>query len=183
MARKKLLIITRGDLEDRYPGVELGDFKPTHWAHTAGQARSDFVRLDAPEESGIAYAYQPAQEEPTYGVIPGGKWQHLDVAGMVDSDIVRYDANWIPLHERDGHVYFVESGADGPIKIGWSQDVERRIGELQVANAHKLRLLGVVPGTMQKEGELHATFSHLRMEAEWFQNSPEIHEYLGKFGR
>ena len=182
MARKPL-IVTLGDLEDRYPGIDLGDFKPTHFVQTRGHSGSDFVRLDEPEKSGIAFAFLPAKEDPTYAVIPGGKWQNLDVAGIVEADIVRYDANWIPLHERDGHVYFVESGTDGPIKIGWSQDVERRIAELQVANAHKLRLLGVVPGTMQKESDLHATFAHLRMEAEWFQNSPEIHEYLDKFSR
>lgn len=176
-------IVTRADLEQRYPGVELGSFKPTHWAGIRGTSNVDFVNLSVPDEKSISWGIEPGHEEPTYAVIPGGKWQHLNVGGIVEADFVRYDPNWIPLHERDGHVYFVESGTGGPIKIGWSQDVERRIGELQVANAHKLRLLGVVPGTMQKEGELHATFSHLRMEAEWFQNSVEIHAYLDKFSR
>jgi len=176
------IIVTKDDLIARYPTVELGDFKPTHAARIQGREQWDFVALRKEGEV-VRYGYEPGKEEPTYGVIPSGKWQHLDSAGLVDADPIRYDANWIPLHERDGHVYFVESGTEGPVKIGWSQDVERRIAELQVANAHKLRLLGVVPGTMKKEGELHATFSHLRMEAEWFQNSPEIHVYLDKFSR
>jgi len=178
-----LRIVTRGDLEATYPGVEVEGFKPTHWAQVRGSRRIDYVWLDTPNSKGISYGFVPGLKDPIYAVIPGGKWQHLNVGGLVDSDFIRWDPNWIPLHERDGHVYFVESGEGGPIKIGWSQNVERRITELQVANAHKLHLLGVVPGTMKKEGELHAKFSHLRMEAEWFQNSPEIHGYLAQFSR
>jgi hypothetical protein len=105
------------------------------------------------------------------------------IHGVLKSVVIRYDAFWRSPLDLNGHVYFVEAGENGPIKIGWSQDVERRIGELQVANAHKLRLLGVVPGTMQKERELHGFFAHLRMEAEWFQNSVEIREYLRENGR
>lgn len=177
------IIVTRGDLEARYPGVELGDFKPSHAARIRGREHWDFVALRPEGTRGISFGYEPGQDEATYAEIPGGKWQHLNAGGIVESDLIRWDANWIPLHERDGNVYFVESGEGGPIKIGWSQDVERRIGELQVANAHKLHLLGVVPGTMKKEGELHAKFAHVRMEAEWFQNTEEIHKYLRKNGR
>jgi len=181
MARS--FIVTRADLEARYPDVELGDFEPTHAARIRGYEHWDFVELRPEGSAGVNYGYEPGKESPTYAEIPSGKWQHLNAAGIVESDIIRWDENWIPLYERDGHVYFVESGEDGPIKIGWSQDVERRIAELQVANAHKLNLLGVVPGTMKNEGELHAKFAHIRMEAEWFQNTEEIHEYLRKNGR
>lgn len=178
-----LRIVTRGDLEVAYPGIEIGDFKPTHWAQVRGSSRIDYVWLDRPNGNGVSYGFIPGLKDPIYASIPGGKWQHLNVGGLIDSDLIRYDANWIPLHERDGHVYFVESGPGGPIKIGWSQDVPRRISELQVANAHKLNLLGVLPGTMKKEGELHALFAHIRMEAEWFQNTLEIHDYLRENGR
>ena len=93
---------------------------------------------------------------------------------MCSSDLLEYTA---PL-DREGFVYFVQSGGDGPIKIGWTQDLDRRIGELQTANAHPLRLIGYLPGSMRDEGAMHARFGHLRMEAEWFRNSPEIHAFL-----
>lgn len=181
MARKPI-IINRGDLEARYPGVELGDFKPTHAARIQGRSDWDFVAL-RDEGEVVKYGYEPGKDEPTYGVIPGGKWQHLDAAGLVEEDIIRYEANWIPWHEREGRVYFVEAGTGGPVKIGWSQHLDQRKAGLQTANANKLAVIGTVPGTMKTESELHAQFAHLRMEGEWFQNSPEIHEYLRKYSR
>jgi hypothetical protein len=113
-----------------------------------------------------------------YGVLSTGLWQSFDVHGRVKVTPIRYQAHYIAPKDRDGMVYFVEAGAGGPIKIGWTQDIDRRIAELQTANAHKLTLLGMVPGTMETEASLHARFSHLRLEAEWFKNSEEIHDFL-----
>lgn len=168
------------DLEGVYPEMGLEGFHPTHRAQVRGHGPVDFVSVEEPGEHGIAYGYVPGQTNPVYAIISSGKWQHLEIGGIVEAEQIRYDANWVPLHVRAGHVYFVESGVGGPIKIGWSQDVSRRIGELQVANAHKLRLLGILPGTMVTESEMHTKFAQFRMEAEWFENHQKIREFITK---
>lgn len=83
--------------------------------------------------------------------------------------------------EQWGFVYFVSAGVGGPIKIGWSQDVGRRIHELQTANAHKLVLLATLKGTLADEARVHSVFRHLRMEAEWFENTPEILQFIREY--
>ena len=178
-------VITRTDIENLHPGAPVG-FVPTHrvqvfdpYSHKT--LRSDFVKLGEPE-GGLSYACVPGDEEPVYGVLSTGLWQCFEVHGRIKVTPVRYKADYIPLGERNGLVYFVEAGLGGPVKIGWTQDVERRIAELQTANAHRLNLLGTVVGTMEDEAATHARFSHLRLEAEWFTNSPEIHQFL-KNGR
>jgi len=179
-------IYTRTDVEECYSDILVSaEFVPTHHVcvmdtHASSRVlRTDFVRLDETKtNSGVTYAYGPVTEEPLYSVLSTGLWQSFEVHGRVRVTTIRYQPEYIALKDRDGLVYFVEAGMGGPIKIGWTQDIERRIGELQTANAHKLTLLGTVPGTMDREAALHARFSHLRLEAEWFRNSEEIHEFL-----
>ena len=158
------------------------DFVPTHHVcvvepYTEHPLREDFVKLGEPEGE-LSYACVPGDDDPVYGVLSTGLWQCFVVHGRIKVTPVRYEANYVPPKERHGVVYFVEAGLGGPVKIGWTQDVERRIAELQTANAHKLNLLGTVVGTMEDEASTHARFSHLRLEAEWFTNSPEIHQFL-----
>jgi hypothetical protein len=180
------LIVTRADVEECYsPASVAAEFVPTHRVHVVDTRsrsrvlRTDFVRLEeSRSDNGVAYAYGPTDEEPLYAVLSTGLWQSFAIHGRVKATPVRYDAHYIAPKERDGLVYFVQAGPRGPIKVGWSQDVERRIAELQTANAAKLVLLGTVSGTLETEAALHARFSHLRLEAEWFRNSPEIHEFL-----
>ena len=129
-------------------------------------------------EGAVSYAYIPGEAEPFYSVLTTGLWQCFDVHGRPHVIPVLYEEKYVQPLDRDGVVYFVQSGEDGPIKIGWTQDIERRIAELQTANAHPLKLLGEVPGTMRDETAMHARFSHLRMEAEWFRNALEIQTFL-----
>jgi len=175
-------IVTRADLEERYRDAEVDAFEPTHHVRVLSPSedamlREDYARLDDGDGK-VRYAFVPGQEEPVYAVLSTGLWQCLAIHGRVRAREVRYKVEHVPQSELCGLVYFVQSGDDGPIKIGWSRDVVRRVAELQTANAHALVLLGAVPGTMEDEAAMHARFAHLRMEAEWFRNSPEIHAFL-----
>lgn len=181
--------ISRKALERLYPGADLEGFVPTHWVEVLdGRSRKvlheDAVVLGEPEgQHGIRYAHTPRVEEPKYACIPPERWQCLERHGMVRARVVKYVPDYVLPTDRMGNVYFVQSsGPAAPIKIGWSQDVERRIAELQTANAHKLVLLGTVAGTMEREAALHAQFAYLRMEAEWFRNAPEIHAFIAANG-
>ena len=79
--------------------------------------------------------------------------------------------------EAERHVaaelYFI--GADeGPIKIGVSQNVEKRLKQLQTAHPHRLRILAVLVGGALREGDYHARFAEHRLEGEWFERAPAI---------
>lgn len=180
MSRRQ--IVSRPDLRRLYPDAELDGFEPTHWVRVLDPrdrrcVREDYVRLEH-VEGAVSYAYVPGDEDPRYAILTTGLWQSLTVHGRPKVVPVRYEEEYVQPLDRDGVVYFVQSGDDGPIKIGWTQDIERRIAELQTANAHPLQLLGEVPGTLRDEAAMHARFGHLRMEAEWFRNSLEIQVFL-----
>lgn len=176
-------IVTRALLRETYPGLHVDDFEPTHWVRVfvgsnKHPAREDYVRLESPDLHGIRFGYVPGFDAAVYAVLQNGKWQCLDQHGNVRDEQVRYIADYVAPSESDGFVYFLQSGPSGPIKIGWSQDVERRIEQLQTANAQRLVLLGTLRGRMEDEAALHTRFAHLRMEGEWFQDAQEIHLYL-----
>jgi hypothetical protein len=62
---------------------------------------------------------------------------------------------WKATKATKGFIYFIRRGWNGPIKIGWALDPWRRLGELQIGSATRLRLIGIWPGTMADEHELH----------------------------
>jgi len=80
-----------------------------------------------------------------------------------------------------GFVYFVTAGEGGPIKIGWSQDVSRRMEELQTANPHPLVLLATIRGTMADEARCHSLFRKHQIQSEWFAHVPEILDFLKRY--
>ena len=77
-------------------------------------------------------------------------------------------------------VYFIQSGDDGPIKIGFATEVASRLSELQTGCPAKLHLLGKVRGSMQLEKDLHALFAGLRISGEWFRPDPSIFEKINE---
>lgn len=77
-------------------------------------------------------------------------------------------------------VYFIQQGADGPIKIGVTVDVEKRRRVLQTGSAQTLVLLSTIKGTEKQEAELHRRFKHLRLRGEWFRPEPELLAYIAE---
>lgn len=75
-------------------------------------------------------------------------------------------------------VYFAQAGEDGPIKIGTSEQVDRRLKSLQLSCPQKLRLLGTVFGGHKLERELHRMFEAHRIQGEWFRAGPDLLEYI-----
>lgn len=83
----------------------------------------------------------------------------------------------------DSHVYFVQVGRDGPIKIGRAIDVEGRVKALQTASAWPLRLLAVVVyAGPALEARLHRLFANDRLTGEWFRPSQLLREVIVDFG-
>lgn len=75
-------------------------------------------------------------------------------------------------------IYYIQRGEDGPIKIGTSNDPERRLAELQTGSGEPLRLLAVIPGDRSLERQIHSALRDHQGIGEWFKPSPAELEYL-----
>lgn len=77
---------------------------------------------------------------------------------------------------RRGRVYFVRGGDF--LKIGWSRDVDGRIGDLRASGPTQLTLLGSIAGTRDDERALHERFAEIRHHGEWFRAEPELLDFV-----
>lgn len=76
-------------------------------------------------------------------------------------------------------VYFIQSGGDGPVKIGvCAQDIEARLASLQCGNPEPLRLLGSIEGSFQAEAALHRRYEARRLRGEWFRYCPTMMDVI-----
>lgn len=94
----------------------------------------------------------------------------------------------------DGHVYFIQAGQDGPIKIGWTKrEISIRFREWcsQIPWAD-LIFLGKLPGERSRERKIHKLFESDMIvpelpqgmqgitETEWFQPSKSLKGYVNR---
>jgi hypothetical protein len=88
--------------------------------------------------------------------------------GKIDDDI----SGW-------GYLYLLRANS-GKYKIGYTADLARRINELQIANAGKIKLIdyAIALGTRAIEQDIHKHFAHKRVRGEWFQLSKQDVEAL-----
>lgn len=179
MARRP---VSLAELSRRYPDANLHGFVPTHevmlWdVHRGQEARRDFVWLK-PRLGSYNLAYVPEDPEPRYYRLVNGLWRSFIEHGRVTATSVRFIQDYVPLNERVGTVYAVQGVSGGPIKIGWTQDLDRRLGELQTGNAQPLRVIAACVGRRVDEQELHVRFAHLRLCGEWFKDDPELRKVI-----
>lgn len=77
-----------------------------------------------------------------------------------------------------GYVYFIEAG--NRIKIGYSIDPGKRALSLSLREND---VMAVIEGTRTLERSLHAKFGEHRIgSTEWFDDCPEIREYVQQYG-
>lgn len=74
----------------------------------------------------------------------------------------------------DGFVYFIQVGADGPIKIGHSENPRKRLSMLQGSHFERLHLLGLTPGNRLTEERIQQALSAHRLAREWFRPDPAV---------
>lgn len=67
---------------------------------------------------------------------------------------------------------------EGPIKIGFSDQPERRLNELMMWSPFPLELVAMVPGDRTLEGMLHRAFSDAKSHWEWFHPVPDLLEAI-----
>lgn len=74
------------------------------------------------------------------------------------------------------YVYFIRSGKKGDIKIGKSNNPEKRMAELQTGNPKKLRLIASIHCKSEQEAfslekKIHQLFRKRRLHGEWFHKN------------
>lgn len=73
------------------------------------------------------------------------------------------------------NIYLVQSGENGPVKIGVTAcEPSKRVAQLQTGNPVPLRLRVVISGDVTVERHLHSKFGHYRLNGEWFEPCAEI---------
>ncbi len=78
-------------------------------------------------------------------------------------------------------IYFMQSPDGGPVKIGYSGDVEARARQLESHYGKPLAVLATVPGDRAEEAEMHRRFAHLRLgRTEQFRPAPELMDFIGR---
>lgn len=99
------------------------------------------------------------------------------------------EPDYLPFERRRLHrctarsVYFMQSEGGGRIKIGSSNDPERRLQEALTHSATPLRIVGVIRDAIEGlEGELHARFAYARRHLEWFEPVPELVRFIRNLG-
>lgn len=75
-------------------------------------------------------------------------------------------------------IYFVQTYPGEPIKIGSSRDPIERIRSLQACCPHPLKVLNLTCGSMLEERDIHKKFAHQNTHGEWFEESPELLEFI-----
>lgn len=71
-------------------------------------------------------------------------------------------------------VYFIRAETTGRVKIGWSNNPEKRLRGLQTGSAERLSLLRLTPGGVAEEAAFHKLFDHLWVDGEWFNYCDEM---------
>lgn len=74
------------------------------------------------------------------------------------------------------YVYFIGNVDEGYVKIGYSNNPEKRVTGVQTGTPFVVSILAVFPGNRDTETILHDRFSHLRTRdrGEWFRIDDEI---------
>ncbi len=109
--------------------------------------------------------------------VPQIKWRTELGTGMKPS--AEADQGEAEPKTKRSSVYFIQAGDDnGPVKIGYTVDIDRRLASVQCGSPVKLRLLYTEPGTRSTESALHRRFKADRLHGEWFTYSDRLREYL-----
>ena len=75
-------------------------------------------------------------------------------------------------------IYLITNEVEKFCKIGFSNNPEARIQQLQTGNPFKLELSSVIDGDITMEKELHEKFKHLKLQGEWFNYTDEIRNFF-----
>lgn len=77
-------------------------------------------------------------------------------------------------------IYFIQGVAGGPIKIGYTNNVTRRLAQLRSGNPTPLRVIATTEGTLAIEAQLHRKFARYQVRREWFEDVEELRMFIAQ---
>lgn len=81
--------------------------------------------------------------------------------------------------DRDGEMFlYVVQIATGPIKIGVTDNVMRRLREIRNAQPYAASCLHQQPGSLAQEAAIHRLLMAYNISGEWFDDSPFVRATL-----
>lgn len=78
-------------------------------------------------------------------------------------------------------IYFIKQG--DYVKIGYTSNIQKRIAQLQTSSPNRLKLIGLIDGTLDDESEYHRRFSHLRGNGEWFVHTQGLDNFINALNK
>lgn len=87
--------------------------------------------------------------------------------------------------ELPGYVYFIFNLDSNAIKVGFTQDVRKRLAALQTSSPAQLELLGAIKTqsattAKQLEKDLHQQFAQWHLSGEWFKAEKTLLNYIAE---
>ena len=133
---------------------------------TTRQVRRDLLVISREMGTGRLSARSLARTEYVYmdedAVWPKVEDQATDLPAEMESED----------EDASGGVYFIQVGEKGPVKIGYSKDIDGRVAQLQTSHFEPLYLRAVLWGAGRaEERRLHEQFDDVRLSGEWFEAS------------
>lgn len=72
-------------------------------------------------------------------------------------------------------IYFIKEPTQGFIKIGYTQDIDKRFPQIQSGNPYELSIIRIIQnGNREIEKKLHGHFKDLHVTGEWFKFTEEM---------
>lgn len=84
----------------------------------------------------------------------------------------------MPTQKRTGHIYFVRAIETKFVKIGFAENVKKRVNELQVGCPFALLIEHTFPSVFDFEAYLHEQFNQYHYRGEWFVYSREVKSFI-----
>jgi len=73
-------------------------------------------------------------------------------------------------------IYFIRQNEE--VKIGYTQNIETRLADLQVASPFELSVMLLIEGDLELESELHRTFEDYRIRGEWYWLNDDMKKFI-----
>ena len=77
-------------------------------------------------------------------------------------------------------VYFIQAGANGPIKIGASTVPQIHLDRLQQGNHEALKIVAEIPGERNLEEKVRRDLKAFERGRKWFEATDEVLDYIEK---
>lgn len=88
----------------------------------------------------------------------------------------------VPYNDGKQWIYAIQAGEDGPVKIGITTDLRRRLKSLQASHYVELNLVVAWRDDPEVEKLLHLANDCLCIRGEWFEPHPLLLEELRREG-